>query len=310
MSAVEGEPGERGVLTHLKSVIWGRTDGRLRATWRVLLAGLLIVPLSEVVAVLVAGAAGLEGRLPVGVVQATFLAVVLAGWARYVDERPLSEYGVSTTTSWALDLVAGFAAVLLAWSVWFGVGTAAGWTGVSVSTSAPGGSVAVGLVVAVLALALNVWVQDTVFWTLVARNAGEGFHARGLTARRAVVAAWLVGVLYFVLIHGPTGVGPVVNLLVGGAVLGLLYLHTGDLALTVGAHLGNNLVAAHVFVRADRVGDALSLFAVTGQVPGPAILTALAFPRLVMAYLVLLGWVWLRQGEVGISEDVVRWTGR
>jgi membrane protease YdiL (CAAX protease family) len=310
MSGGDSDDGQPAVLTHLKAVVWGTTDGRLRATWRVLLAGLVIIPLAELVSVLVVGAAGLDGRLPIGALQATFLAIVLVGWARYVDERPLADYGISATPSWALDLVVGVAAVLLAWGVWFGVGTAAGWTGVSVSMSAPGGSIVLGLVAAVLALGLNVWFQDTVFWALVARNAGEGFHARGLTAKRAVVGVWLVGVLYFVLIHGPTRAAGVVNLVVGGVVFGLLYLHTGELALTIGAHLGNNLVANHVFVRAEQAGDVLSLFAVTGGVPGPAILSELAFPRMVMAYVLLLGWVWLRRGEVGISEEIVRWTER
>lgn len=307
-------PGETSVAGAVRSwsgtLLRGETDPRLRATWRVLLAAVVLIPLSEALALLVVGVTGLEGRLPVGVTQATFLAAVLVGWARYVDERPLSEYGVAATPAWTVDLLAGVAAVGIAWGLWFGVGAAAGWTEVTLATSGAGGSIVVGLVVGAVALGLNVWVQDTVFWALVARNAGEGFHARGLAPTHALAGAWLVGVLYFVLAHGPSGLGPVVNLVVGGAVFGLLYLHTGDLALTVGAHLGNNLVSSHVFVGAGRTGDLPALFAVSGGIPGPAMLTELAFPRLVLAYVLLVGWIRVRKGEVDVDEDLARWSGR
>jgi membrane protease YdiL (CAAX protease family) len=260
-------------------------------------------PLTETVSQLAAAALGLPTPAVIGTVQAACFAVVLVAWARYIDRRPLGEYGFAATPAWVLDLLVGFAAVLVAWVLWFGVGAALDWTTVKTSLSAPDGSLVLALGGLVVAYGLNAWVQETVFQGLVLKNVAEGLRNRGATARRAVLGALAVTAAYFAVIHGETSPRFLIDLTVAGAVYGALYVHTGSLALPVGAHLGANLVGGTVFAPASAVGDRVTVFVVSGGVPGPELLN-LAFTRMVLAYLLLLGYLWLRHGEVGVETRI------
>jgi membrane protease YdiL (CAAX protease family) len=301
--------GTGAVVDRLRVVVEDPGEGRPRATWRVLIAGLVMFPLTETVSQLAAGARGLPTPAGIGTVQAACFAVVLVAWARYIDRRRLGEYGFAATPAWALDLLAGFAAVLIAWVLWFGVGAALDWTTVKTSPSTPDGSLVLALGGWVVAYGLNAWVQETVFQGLVLKNVAEGFRNRGVTARRAVLGALAVTAAYFAVIHGETSLRFLIDLTVAGAVYGALYVHTGSLALPVGAHLGANLVSGTVFAPASVVGDRVTVFVVSGGVPGPELLN-LAFTRMVLAYLLLLGYLWLRHGEVGVETRIAAWTPR
>lgn len=202
-----------------------------------------------------------------------------------------------------------FGAVLVAFVLWFGVGSALDWTTVTMSLSAPGVSMAAGLAAAFIALGLNVWVQETVFYGLVLKGAAEGLRGRGLAARCAVLAALCLAAAYFVLIHGETRPRHMFDLLVAGAVFGALYVHTGSLALPIGAHLSANFVGGRVFVPVSAAGDRVAVFAVSGGFPGFDLLN-MGFPKVLLAYLVLLGWLQWRHGGVGIETAVAEWTPR
>lgn len=90
---------------HLRSVVRGNHDPRLRATWRVLLAwpvlwlltgGVLTGNLQAAVGAIPSGP-GLAAGLSQSLLHAVFFAVVLVPWARYVDRQPLSAYGLSAS---------------------------------------------------------------------------------------------------------------------------------------------------------------------------------------------------------------------
>lgn len=301
--------GTGGVGARLRAVVQGRDDTRFRATWRVLLVGLLAFPLTEAVSVRVAGALGSRAPVVVGTVQAATFAVLLVAWARYVDRRALADYGFAAAPSWLADLLVGFGAVFAGFGLWFAVEAALGWSTVTVALSAPSQPVAVGLSAALVAFGLNAWVQETVFRGLVLQNVAEGVHARAVGARRAVLVAFGVVVVYFVVIHGVTRPRFVLDLAVAGAVFSALYVHTGSLALPVGAHVGANFVGGTVFLSPEVAADRAAVFVVSGGVPGVDLLN-MAYPKMVVAYVLLLGWLRLRHGEVGVEADIAEWTER
>jgi hypothetical protein len=285
----------------------GETDTRLRATWRFLLAWPLL-PVVGLVAVIAQSAVGLPGMIPGGPVQAATFLVLLLGWARFVDRRPLSDYGVSASWRWFATLGVGFLAVLSVWGGWHALASALGWMQVEWTPTAPGRSLAFVLVGRWVSLALNTWVQDVVFFAVVLASAAEGLRSRGLGERRAVLGGWVVAVAFFTAIHGTPTVLDAAGTVVGGAVFGLLYVHTGDLAMTIGAHWGASYAAGTVFVAASSAGQAPSVFAVTKSLPagvdGAAVLLYLA------SYVVLVGWLRVTRGEVTVDTGLVAWTPR
>lgn len=308
MSGNVGERHWEDTLGRLREVVRGTKDPRIRATWRFFLAIPLIMG-TEFVALTVTPALGSTGMLPTGLVQAGVFAVLLVGWAQFIDRRRLVDYGLLVSGSWLLDLAIAFGAVVLAHGAWYALGTALGWTTVTVAMSTPGESLALGLGAVFVAVAVNVWVQDTVFFGVVLRSAAEGFHARNVLSRRAVIAGWLVGILFVVGIHSGS-LQRLPGLTVAGALFGLLYVHTGELALPVGFHLGVNFSGGWLFAPASLVGERAAVFAVTETLPVLEGVSSLRIPQMVLAYLLVVWWLKWRQGELSIERGIARWTAR
>lgn len=81
------------------------------------------------------------------------------------------------------------------------------------------------------------------------------------------------------------------------------------MALTIGVHCGASYAAGTLFPAPARAGVAPSVFQATESLPFDVggevrILLYLA------TYLVLVVWIWLYQGEVGVETEIAEWIGR
>jgi len=292
----------------MRAVVRGKADARVRATWRVLLAmpllwiltgGVLVGNLQSAVDVIPSGGAR-GGGLAQSLLHAGFFVLVLGVWARYLDRRPLSSYGISARRGWGRDFLVGVLAVILGFVFWLGVGWGLGATTVTVAPSVPEGSVLFGLVVPFVALVVHAAVQQVVFFRVILEAAVEGVHSRGLSATHAAAVAIPVAVVPFILMHGELSALRAVDLAVAGTVFALLYLHTGELAFGIGAHFGG-LYAGIVLS---------ALVRTTGSLPGVlGTVNRYGFPKMVVAYVVVVAWLAWRQRAVGVHEGIVRYTG-
>lgn len=296
------------MTNRVRAVLWGADEQRLRATWRFLLAWPLL-PIVGVLVGLVMPVLGVSGMIPGGPLQGVIFLGLLVVWARLVDRRPVSDYGVSATRSWLVNLFIGFTVVLAVWSSWHALAASLGWTRIELSLTAPRGSILVGLVGTMVSLAINSLVQDLVFFAIVLQSAAEGFRSRGLDPRRAVIGGWLVGILFFTVIHGMPGLVDVLAHAVGGAVFRALYVHTDNLALTVGVHWGSSWAAGNLFAGSAMATQFPSLFEVTTLQQGIRGLWV-SIPLYLVTYLVLAGWIRWRRGDLTIETDVSEWVKR
>ncbi|WP_255149079.1 CPBP family intramembrane glutamic endopeptidase [Halorarius halobius] len=303
MAGETTEGGTAGAASGVRSLLFGDEDPRLRATWRLLLAVPLVLS-TQFVARAVTGALGVPGMVPTGLAQAGWFGLLFVLWARYVDRRAIRNYGLTLSTGWLRDAVVAFSAVVVGYVVWYGGAAALGVASLAVAADA---SLAVALAGAFVALAVNVWVQDTVYFGLVLRNAAEGAGSRGLTARRAVLAGWVVAAAFFVVIHGEPA-GRVGTLGVAGAVFGLLYVLTGDLSVPIGFHLGLNFVGGWLFLPADAGGP--TAVSVSGAAPVVGSAARAGQPQMVVALALVVGWLWWTRDDVGVATDIARWRGR
>lgn len=293
------------VVARIRAIVWGTTDRRVRATWRVLLAVPLLWTLTGAVLAgnvqsaveLLPSGQDTGGGLAQSLLHGAFFLVALVGWARYLDRRPLSTYGVSASLGWGRDALVGFVAVLVGVGAWTGLAAVAGGASVALSPSLPRGSVLVGLVLPFVALVLHAAVQQVVFFRVVLGTAAEGLHSRGVAPARAAVAAVPVAVLLFIAMHGVLTPLRVLDLAVAGGIFALLYLHTGELALGIGAHFG--ALYAGIVVSA--------LVVVTGSPPGLlGVVDGYGFPKMVVAYVVVVAWLRWTRGELTLRHGVAR----
>lgn len=306
MASDTGRARTPAIEKRLRGLVWGATDRRVRATWRVLLAmPLLWVLTGGVLAGTVQSAVGVIppggsqwGGVAQSVLHGGFFLLVLGIWAHHLDRRSLSNYGVSVTRRWGMDCLAAVAAVLLGFGFWIGLGVLLGDVTVTVAPSVPKDSVLFGLVLPVIAFGLHAAVQQVVFFRVVLEAGAEGLHSRGLSATHAALAAVPVAVVLFVVMHGEMTALRALDLVVAGCIFALLSLHSGELALGIGAHFGG--FYAGVVVSA--VGRT------TGSLPGVlGVINQYGFPKMVVAYVVLLAWIQWRHGEVSVKPEIVQW---
>lgn len=312
---VEPQPSSAAEL--LRRGVWGTGDRRVRAIWRVLLPWPVLwflagsVGVAGATALVPASASQPATMLAFGLSQAAAFGVAWVAWARYVDQRPLSKYGLSVSRSWLLDLVAGFVAVLVGFGCWFAIGSSLGWADVEASTVVPETTLVFGSGAVLVAIVVNVWVQETVFFGVTLTNAAEGLSNRGVVPSRAVVGAWVVAVLIFTVKHRPPTAERALNLLLALGVFGLLYAHTGELALSIGVHAGVNYVGNAIVASPSPAGDRPAVLLVSESLPGLlGSLSEGAIPQILLAYLALLAWIRWRGGEVAFATETARWTDR
>jgi len=237
-------------------------------------------------------------RLASSLLHGGFLLLALIVWARYFDREPLSNYGISGSLTWLRDFLIGFVAVVVGHVLWIGVGSVSGGKSVRVSPSTPDESILVWLVVPFVALVLHAAVQQIVFFRVILKNAAEGLHSRGVNARRAVLAAIPVAVVFFIAMHGSTIPLRILDLALAGGIFGLMYLHTGELGLGIGAHFGAFYSGTVVF----------AVIQVTGSLSGVlGTIDQYGFPKMVLAYLVVVAWLLWRHGETPFQHSIARW---
>lgn len=298
----QGQP----LSNRLRSTVLGREDPRIRATWRILLAWPLLPVVGTLVA-LVMPVLGLRGMIPGGPLQGIIFLGILVLWAAFIDRRSLADYGVALSASWARRLLLGFGVVVVVWSTWHGIASVLGWMRIEWSMSAPQGGVGLRLVGALVSLAINTWVQDVVFFGIVLVAAAEGLRSRDIDPRRAVLGGWLVAAVFFTAIHGTPTILDFLGTFVSGLVFGLLYAHTGDLALTIGVHWGSSYAAGSVFPRVSTAQQGASIFQVTelGPLAKGMEVPLVLYPA---TYLLLMLWLRLAYGDLSIDTELAEWT--
>jgi uncharacterized protein len=267
-------------LVALRHAFWNSTEKRLRAGWRLLLQLCLFAICLIAMALL-----SHSTRNPSVVLAcaALYTALGLAqAWvlARFVDRRPLVAFGFHFSRAWWLNLAFGLLLGAALMSGIFACEYAAGWIDFSVPDITTSGL----RPLPALALSLPVYLsvsfnEEFAFRAYQLRNLAEGLHGRRLNPRQAITAAWLISSLAFSLGHitnDNSTLLSTLNLVLGGLLLSLPLLLSGELAICLGLHLSWNLFQGTVYG-----------FPVSGSVPtrnvlviaqhGPAIWTGGAF---------------------------------
>ena len=251
-----------------------------------------------------------------GSLLAVFFSVWLAG--RYLDRRPLKDFGFHLTGGWWLDLLFGLALGAVLMTAIFLVELGLGWITITGAweTVQPGSPFALAILVPIgFFLCVGVS-EELLFRGYQLRNAAEGLNYPALGPRGAVVLAWLFSSIFFGVLHignpNATFVSTA-NIALAGILLGLGYVLTGELAISIGLHISWN------FFQASFYGFPVSGFDFVGATffsvkqGGPDLWTGGPFgpeagligvAAMILGGLVITLWVRLRSGKVAIHTPV------
>jgi hypothetical protein len=128
----------------MKGLFWNRREARLRAGWRVV----LVVVASGVASTALAGPGRrvLRRLLPVvyaNVVEVVVLVLLIGAFlwmaARWLDRRPIVDYGFHLSRTWWLDLGFGLALGVFLMAGVYALALAIGWVTVTGSFVSPPG---------------------------------------------------------------------------------------------------------------------------------------------------------------------------
>jgi membrane protease YdiL (CAAX protease family) len=298
----------------VRRVFYGRRDGRLRATWRVVLS--FAVFLGTLVAT-----SRLLGRVPfpevlvnAGTTLAVFVAVavLLAVGTRFVGSRSLDAYGLALDRRWWLDAGAGllaglvFQALVTALLFAFGSARVVGTLSPGIGDSAVTVAIAFGATLCAM-VAVALW-EELLFRGVLIQNALEGLVARGFDRRTAVAVALVVSALVFGIPHatsvaeGASVTWAVFQAVVAGLYFGLAYVLTDSLAFPIALHFSTNFWVVSVFGQPDSAFPALLRLERELQAD-PAGVAAGLLPTVVLVGLIL-GWVSLTRGDLSIADTL------
>jgi len=243
-------------------VFWNCEQRRLRTLWRLLLGLIILLAVGVILGLalpilwrVMGAATHVTAPLPLSLRFAarllqTMLAVWLAG--RFLDHHAYAGYGFRLNRAWWLDLAFGLAlgAVLMAGI--FMTEWAAGWvTVVGMWRVDPTSRSLAQALLAPLVLFLAVGIQEELlFRGYLLRNLAEGLRFRAQNGALPSLAAWLLSSAVFGLAHAANpnaSLASTTNLVFAGLFLGLGYVLTGELAISIGLHVTWNLFQGSVF---------------------------------------------------------------
>ena len=256
----------------MPNLFYSRVERRPRALWRLLIQALIFFILLSAMQIVIFIAAevllqSLGGFDPTAATPslarhplmliALAISSILAIWisfviaARWLDRRPMRDYGFQFSSRWWRDLVFGLflGAVLMA--LVFVVELAAGWVEITgyMAQAGPEGFVIWFLTAFIFYISVGIY-EEMLFRGYHLRNMAEGFEGRSLNPRTALLLAYFLSSAIFGVAHAfnPNAtLISVFNIAVAGLFLGIGYILTGDLAVPIGLHITWNFFQGNVF---------------------------------------------------------------
>ena len=322
----------------MPNLFLNRTEGRLRAFWRVLFQALIFIGfmvLGQILAGVIIGVMAVANGVPVSDPAAiaaftakntwvnafaallSLAAMFFSYWVgTKMDRRKFADYGFHFSKTWWTDFGFGLFLGAILMVCIFGVELAAGWititgtlTGLAEGTFWPG----------ILAALVNFFCVG-IYEEMLSRgyqihNLAEGFRGRILSPKMALLLAYLLTSSIFGFLHAANPNATLTSsmmLVAAGLFLGLGYVLTGDLAISIGIHMTWNFFQGNVFgfpVSGTEAGSSI----IGIQQGGPVLWTGGAFgpesgliglAAIALGCLLILAWVRLTRGNIRLQEEL------
>lgn len=323
----------RIILNFVANIFYNHLEKRVRAPWRLLIQMLFFLGSSVAIGIvlgvglmiisLVRGDASTDMTAldslfshPLSRVISTILSLLFM-WvsylvaSRWLDRRPIRDYGFHLNNRWWADFGFGLflGAVLMAFI--YAVEIAAGWVTVTgiMQSALPGIGFWGALIASLIAYICVGIYEEMLSRGYQLRNLAEGLNFKSISPRAAFLIAYLLSSSIFGILHAGNPNATListVNLIVAGLFLGLGYVLTGELAMPIGLHITWNFFQGNVF-GFPVSGGSSSVSFIAIQQGGPDLWTGGAFGpeagligllAIVLGSILTVLWVRWRYGKI------------
>jgi membrane protease YdiL (CAAX protease family) len=243
----------------------------------------------------------------------SLLIMLLTYWVagRFLDRRSFKDFGFHFNAAWWRDLAFGLALGALLMVLIFAAELAVGWVTITGTLQSPRSDEAFGAGVAQgLALFICVGIYEEMFSRgYQLRNMAEGLNIKRLGPKWGLLLGYLLSSTIFGSLHlaNPNiSLMSTFNLVVAGLFLGLGFILTGELAISIGLHITWNFFQGNVF-GFPVSGTESSVSLITVRQGGPTLWTGGAFGpeaglmgllAILLGSVLIVGWVRRTRGRV------------
>ncbi len=256
-------------MTFLR-LFWNFDEHRLRALWRILIQGGLFLLFTAILTLLLGIATSLNapqsgaGTSVIAFLTGSQLGLTLTGIftlasmlltyliaSRLLDRRPLAEFGFHFNRKWWQLFVFGLFLGAFLMCFIFLIELACGWVTVSgwLTASNPWGFF-LNICLALIFFICVGFYEEMLARGYQLRNLAEGFNWPWFKPKTAVLIGYVLSSIIFGFLHADNpnaSAVSTINLFAAGLFLGLGYILTGELALSIGLHITWNFFEGNVF---------------------------------------------------------------
>jgi membrane protease YdiL (CAAX protease family) len=330
----------------IASIFWNFDERRIRALWRLVIQTMMVLPigyLMKYLFLLVAGLIALATQTitlaqfdyetikelfksfsatiyDFPMIAAWFLTILLTVWlaGRFLDRRCFANFGFHFSKNWWIDF--GFGLFLGAFliTIVFLIQFIAGWvtiTGTFV-TKKLDDPFALAILYPFVILMMVAIQEELTSRGYQLTNLAEGLNGKRLSPHWAIVIASFLSAILFALEHADNAHASALSTFsafLGGLILALGYILTGNLAIPIGFHFTWNLFQSNVFgspvsgytfdsatvIAIERNGPELWIGDAFGPEAG-----LLTLGAVVLGCLLIVLWVRLRYGRVQLFTTI------
>ena len=237
----------------IKSLFWNAQQQRVRALWRLLIFLAIAAVIANPLALVLDATDNsfLESSFVNPIVALAFLLALLV-CARYIDRRPMKDFGLGLSAAWWLDLAVGFGIGALIMTAVFGLAYLAGWVEIrdSMHTEFVSIPFAIAFLGQLARYAAGSFFEELMSRSYLLRVIAEGIQQKKVSRTQALIISWVFTSMIFGVLHlanpGAT-ILSAVNITLIGMLFGLGMVYTGRLALPIGLHMAWNVFQNNVF---------------------------------------------------------------
>lgn len=320
-----------------RKIFWNDDERRVRAGWRYMIHLVLVeIFLIGFMSLLRPLVILKYGHIPTSigedpytltalvVIEELFFGIFLMGlslWicGRFLDKRPLRDFGLRFSRRWWRDFVFGLFLGGFLMTLIFIVELSAGWitiTGFFTAPHLPGYSFLLAILPKI-AFAIGVGVREEL-WVrgYQLTNLAEGFSGKWLGKRGGLILATIVTSILFGLFHAANPnatVSSTIYIMVGGFLLATGYILTGELAIPIGLHITWNLFQNTIFGFPVSGYSAYPAYFIALEQNGPDFMTGgsfgpeaglLGLGAMILGISLIVGWVRWRSGQARLKENI------
>jgi membrane protease YdiL (CAAX protease family) len=297
-------------MSILKNIFINRGQKRLRAGWRIGIYFLSFFAMAALANFL------LKKAIPIRLTRSLFafpvIILIALGtlWlaARFLDHRKFKDYGFHLSGRWWLDFLFGLALAAFLFAAIFSFEKVMGWITIAdyfqnQKEGYVGLPFAIPLTIGLIAYIIVGFYEEILFRANLIANLSEGLNKKSAMPAKAVIWAFILSSLAFGLAHSinpNAALVAVINIILGGLFIGLPYVLSGELAISIALHISWNFFQGLFFgFPVSGVLENTSVIAI--KQGGPPIWTGGAFgPEggLIGSLAIILGcgfiWLWFK----------------